>query len=113
MTFNVFEIGRLSDMALHSCVFAAGCLPVNSAESGMCSLTTWHKRFRKMESQEGWSSVSVFIKPGWVSPQTKGMRCVSAKDHQWASVRVPDRGTRAYDLLYSFSVVFSFVSVSQ
>lgn len=106
MTFKVLEIGRSSDTALHSCVFITGCLPANSAESGMCSLTTWHKWLRKMESQEGWISVSVFIKPGCVSPQTKGMRCINANYHQWASVKVPDRGRRGYNLQCSFSFEF-------
>ena len=39
MTFKVLEIGRPSDTALHSYVFVTGCLPANSAKSGMCSLT--------------------------------------------------------------------------
>ena len=101
---------RLEDRLTRLCIpvySPAGCLPANSAESGMSSLTIWHKWLSKMESQEGWISVSVFIKPGCVSPQTKGMWCINAKYHQWASVKVPDRGRRGYNLQGSFSFVFS------
>lgn len=36
MTPEVLECGWFSDMDLHSCAFLTGCLPANSAESGMC-----------------------------------------------------------------------------
>lgn len=38
MTFKALEIGWFPDVALHSCVFITGCLPANSAESGIRSL---------------------------------------------------------------------------
>lgn len=69
-----------------------GCVPANS----------WHKWLENTESQEGWSSVSVFLNPRGVSPQPRRMKHISAKNHQWASLRVLDRGRKEVPLAFLF-----------
>ena len=74
---------------------------------------SWHRWFRERESQGGWISVSVFINLGSVSPQPKGMKCFSAKSHQWAfSKSLAERGW-GYNLQCYFSFLFSCVLLLQ